>query len=353
MRVFQHIDVYHSQDGIGNDINGLHSVLHRNRIPSFIICRISDRTDEHVMDNFPFPLETFPSDMHILHYGGYGYPVREYMKLKGKKILRYHNMTPPQFFQPFLPIEQYNIFQFNYEKSLVETAFLADASDEIWSDSEYNRDCLLESYSGRDFQKFKVKPIFRKYRISETSKNRYEKTLIFTGRYSPNKKLEDCIYSIFFLRKIDPDFRFIFLGKRIPVFQKYSDFLHRISKELNLLNSVYFIESASDDFILKKMTGSSVYLSCSEHEGFGIPVIEAFGAGLPVIYSSIPALKEITKGAGAAVNKKRFELIAELIFEMHSNSEFRERTVHRQNIVAEYYNSLYESLEKSAESIFG
>ncbi|HNI97508.1 MAG TPA: hypothetical protein PL169_15665, partial [Leptospiraceae bacterium] len=80
---------------------------------------------------------------------------------------------------------------------------------------------------------------------------------------------------------------------------------------------------------------------------------EAFGAGLPVIYSSIPALKEITKGAGAAVNKKRFELIAELIFEMHSNSEFRERTVHRQNIVAEYYNSLYESLEKSAESIFG
>ncbi len=353
MRVFQHIDVFHSKDGIGNDITGLHTILQKNRIPSFIICRISDREDESVMDNFPFPLETFQSDIHILHYGGYGFPVRDFMKLKGRKILRYHNMTPPDFFRPFLSDEQYNIFQFNYEKSLVETAFLADAADEIWSDSAYNSACLQESYSGTDFRKFKVKPIFRKYRVSESNIKEPEKTVIFTGRYSPNKKLEDCIYTLYFLRKIDPDFKILFLGKRIPVFQKYSDFLHKICEECSLQDSVHFIESASDEFIMKKMAEAAVYLSCSEHEGFGIPVLEAFGAGLPVLYSSIPALKEITKGAGLAVHEKKYELTAELVFEMHSNSALRKKIINKQNITAKYYNSLYESLEVSAESLFG
>lgn len=352
MRVFQHIDVFHGQDGIGNDITGLHSILQKNRIPSFIICRITDRTDESVMDNFPFPLETRQSDIHILHYGGYGYPVRDFMKLKGRKILRYHNMTPPEFFQPFLVSEHYSIFQFNYEKSLVETAFLADASDEIWADSEYNRDCLLESYSGKDFLKFKVKPIFRRYRTAEPAKIRKEKTLIFTGRYSPNKKLEDCIYTLYFLKKIDSAFRMIFLGKKISVFQKYSDFLQSLLNELNLQDSVFFIESPSDEFIFKKMTQSFAYLSCSEHEGFGIPVLEAFGAGMPVIYRAVPALKEITRTAGLAFNGKKYELIAELTYELFSNSEFSGNTVNKQNLVINDYNSIYETLENSAESLF-
>ena len=328
-------------------------ILQKNRIPSFIICRISDRADESVMDNFPFSLETFHSDIHILHYGGYGFPVRDFMKLKGRKILRYHNMTPPDFFRPFLSSEQYGIFQFNYEKSLVETAFLSDAADEIWSDSEYNSACLQESYSGKDFQKFKVKPIFRKYRTSELNNSEPEKTVIFTGRYSPNKKLEDCIYVMHFLRKIDPDFKILFLGKRISVFQNYSDFLHKICEELSLRNSVYFIESSSDEFIMKKMAESAVYLSCSEHEGFGIPVLEAFGAGLPVMYSAIPALDEITKGAGLAVHKKKYEILAELVFEMYSNSALRKKIINKQNVTAKYYNSLYESLEASAASLFG
>ncbi|MEO6956762.1 MAG: glycosyltransferase family 1 protein [Antricoccus sp.] len=51
----------------------------------------------------------------------------------------------------------------------------------------------------------------------------------------------------------------------------------------------------------------------SRSEGFGIPLLEAFAAGTPVIHSDAPALVEVAGGAGLLVAREHPRLLAEAI----------------------------------------
>ncbi len=49
------------------------------------------------------------------------------------------------------------------------------------------------------------------------------------------------------------------------------------------------------------LRGASVLAMPSRAEGFGLPLIEAMAAGVPVVHSDVPALVEVAGGAGIAV----------------------------------------------------
>jgi glycosyltransferase involved in cell wall biosynthesis len=57
----------------------------------------------------------------------------------------------------------------------------------------------------------------------------------------------------------------------------------------------------------------SVFVSMSEHEGFGVPLLEAMAFGLPVIAFDAAAIRETLRGAGVLLVEKRPEVVAELI----------------------------------------
>ena len=51
-------------------------------------------------------------------------------------------------------------------------------------------------------------------------------------------------------------------------------------------------------------------LQVSLHEGFGLPVVEAFGHGTPVLCSAIPSLTEVAAGAALLVDPHDVDAIA-------------------------------------------
>lgn len=53
--------------------------------------------------------------------------------------------------------------------------------------------------------------------------------------------------------------------------------------------------------------GASIYIAPSHHEGFGIPLLEAFRTGCPVISSSGGALPEVANGAAVVMKSWRAE----------------------------------------------
>jgi glycosyltransferase involved in cell wall biosynthesis len=53
----------------------------------------------------------------------------------------------------------------------------------------------------------------------------------------------------------------------------------------------------SNDDLCALYSGASIYLAPSRHEGFGIPIIEAFACGCPVVCSSGGALPEVAGDA--------------------------------------------------------
>ena len=60
---------------------------------------------------------------------------------------------------------------------------------------------------------------------------------------------------------------------------------------------------------------ASVFVLPSLAEGFGLPVIEAFNFGTPVVHSDDPAVLEVSAGAGLAVARKPAESYAERLAE--------------------------------------
>ncbi|WP_268234438.1 glycosyltransferase family 4 protein [Mycetocola zhadangensis] len=80
----------------------------------------------------------------------------------------------------------------------------------------------------------------------------------------------------------------------------------------------------SDEDLAVVLDRASVFVYPSLQEGFGLPLIEAFSFGTPVVHSDDPALMEVAGGAGIAVErgKKGYgERLADAVSSVLSDSE--------------------------------
>lgn len=71
--------------------------------------------------------------------------------------------------------------------------------------------------------------------------------------------------------------------------------LRELSRRLGILERVHFLGTRDD---IPDILGiADIYVQPSIHEGFGIAVLEAMAAGIPVVASAIPGLSEVTGSA--------------------------------------------------------
>jgi glycosyltransferase involved in cell wall biosynthesis len=121
------------------------------------------------------------------------------------------------------------------------------------------------------------------------------------GRMAPNKAIEHVLMGLLVARSSgDPAATLEIVGK--PVIASYTHALHRFVAELGLQDAVIFRGHASDDDLAAAYERADVLVVASEHEGFGVPVIEAMSIGLPVVASSAGALPEIVGDAGTLID---------------------------------------------------
>jgi glycosyltransferase involved in cell wall biosynthesis len=107
------------------------------------------------------------------------------------------------------------------------------------------------------------------------------KKVIAVGRHVYEKGLDRLLY---IWKKIvikHPDWHLDIYGKSSDDF-----FLHKLTSDLNLTNSVSFYEPTND--IVTKYQENSIYLMTSRFEGFGMVLIEAMASGLPCIAYDCP-----------------------------------------------------------------
>lgn len=92
-----------------------------------------------------------------------------------------------------------------------------------------------------------------------------------------------------------------------------------LAKELHIENRVKFLGNRTDVADLQRY--ADVCVLSSNHEGFGLAVLEGMATGKPSIASDIPGLSEIVKGYGLLFRKGDFEELANLIQQLR-NPEF-------------------------------
>ena len=80
---------------------------------------------------------------------------------------------------------------------------------------------------------------------------------------------------------------------------KTEELLDRIERHEQLGRRLFVLRDATDADLNHAYTHASALILASEVEGFGLPIVEAFQYGLPVLCSDIPVFREIAEGRAA------------------------------------------------------
>lgn len=126
--------------------------------------------------------------------------------------------------------------------------------------------------------------------------NRGVKVILVVARLSPEKNVDLVIRA--FSKLI---FEFDFTGLKLVVVGsgKLNDTLHNLADELNVSKDIIWLGRRSDVFEIMKL--STVLVLASKFEGFGMVLLEAMDAGLPIIASNVSAIPEVVGNKGAGI----------------------------------------------------
>jgi glycosyltransferase involved in cell wall biosynthesis len=330
MKVNQLVPAFHTGDAIGDTASHLKSFLNSRGFSSEIYCLERDReleVESKLFTSFP---KLTPSDVTILHLALPSPLTQALIELPGEKILIYHNITPPEFFADFSQ-EMVNISRIGRQElsSLVPHISLALA------DSEFNCQELRQL----GFKATAVFPLFIDFSKYKKPMNRFVYDLfnderinvLFVGRIVPNKRIENLIKVIFYYKKyVSPLVRLIVVGKTQSL-PGYFQSLVGMADEFYLKpEEICFTGHIPDEEMYALYQASDVFLSLSEHEGFGLPFIESMVFDLPIIAYNSTAVPYTLGGAGILINSKRVDYITELVQIVALDKKLRERLLQGQ-----------------------
>ncbi len=276
-----------------------------------------------------YPKISSPSNILILHFSILSQVSKLAYYLPDKKILLYHNITPSHFFADYHPHLAGQCYHGRRElKTFKNRCELA------LGDSEFNRQ-ELESLG---FPQTGVLPIIIDFRKFDQPSDPLvphlypegRTTFLFVGRMVPNKRVEDIIKLFYcYHRYINPKSQLILVGE-YRGFERYYDSLKNLIAELSL-EDVHFTGHVEFEELIAYYKMADVYISMSEHEGFCVPILEAFYFQIPVVANNAAAVPYTMRGGGVLVNHKDFPLIAELIHHILSHSPLKEEIIAAQN----------------------
>ena len=224
----------------------------------------------------------------------------------GPKCLIYHNITPPEFVRENDPKLANQL-----EQGLKDLTQLSQSYKYSVGDSRYNADAL-GAHGFRhpgvlsicvDPQKWDHTPDPAVMARMQDGKINW----LFVGRIIPNKCQDDLIKAFDHYVKMDPRARLVIVGGYSPE----DPYLRHILKMINdrrLRSKVVVTGKVSDAELQAYYRTAHLYCSMSEHEGFGVPLIEAMWFDVPVLAYKSSAVTE-TMGCGGLLFSSKDDLV--------------------------------------------
>jgi len=323
-------------DAISNEMMEIRSALRQQGLRSEIFVRFHDpRMARHAHDYREYRRFSRPDNVVIFHFS-IGSPVSKlFFRIPDRKIMIYHNITPHTFF-----LDHHRILARECYKGRLELNLFKDKADLALGDSEFNRRELEQAGYPQtgilplllDLTRFDQPgdPVVQK--VFDEPKT----TLLFVGRVIPNKKFEDVIKCFYFYQtRFDPESRLILAGDHRGM-ERYWAGLQGLVGDLGL-RDVYFTGHIRFAELVAYYNLADVYLSMSEHEGFGVPLLEAFHLGLPVVAYAAGAVEETMNGGGILIREKDLFRTAGLLDVLRQNPPRRQAVIEAQRAALKRY----------------
>ncbi len=328
IEINQFLPVLHYGDAIGQEAISIKEFFIKKGFKSEIYTFSTDKQVEGMAKNIREYEDR--DDIKIYHYAIPSELTDFFLKAKGLKVLRYHNITPYKFFYK----SRKDLFRIGYygRKELIK---LKSAIHVGVGDSEYNRKELEEIGYPNTFS-FPLMinfPSYKKKRIKMIEKLFLDGkfNIFFAGRIVPNKKIEDLIKIFFYFKKyVHQNSRLIISGNTRADKRYYYALLDYRNYFFLTEKDVVFTGHIPYDEFLTLYQISDVFMTMSEHEGFCLPLVEAMIYNLPIVAYKSTAIPYTLDGAGVMVKNKNPALVGELLFELKNNEKFREKVLSSQ-----------------------
>ncbi len=223
-------------------------------------------------------------------------------QFRGPRCLIYHNITPPDLVRDHSPELAAQLRQ--GLDDLPELATLFPVSAGV---SQFNgRELAGHGFASPEIMPICVDPA--RWNIPAALPVMFEfqdgrTNILFVGRVVANKCQHDLIRAFAFLRRFDPTARLLLVGgfdEREPYYQE----LVRLIDGLGLRGDVFFAGKVDDAHLHAYYRVAHLYWSMSEHEGFGVPFIEAMWFDVPVLAYASSAVPETLGEAGVLFTDK-------------------------------------------------
>jgi L-malate glycosyltransferase len=313
VRIHQWVPAAHRGDAIGDSARTVRAMLREAGHDSEIFAMTID--DDLRGDVLPYAdAAASEGDVTIFHFALPSPMTEAFARLKGARVLQYHNITPAAFFAPY----DANLFRLA-ALGRQELATLAGRVDLALGDSDFNR----QELEALGFHPTAVMPIaVNTERITDAPpRPALERILrdgliniLFVGRIVPNKRIEDHVrLAEMYKRYIDSYYRFIFVGRYDGIPRYYAQIRALIAQYEMLPDRFWFTGPVPDEDLAAFYRWSDAYVSLSEHEGFCVPLVEAMAADVPVVAYAAGAVPETLGGAGLLFEPKDLEVAAELL----------------------------------------
>ena len=313
MKIHQWVPAAHRGDAIGDSARAVRAMLRAMGHDSEIFALTID--EDMRGEALPFlDAAATGGDVTILHFALPSPMTEAFARLRGARVLQYHNITPAAFFAPDDP----GLFRLA-ALGRQELATLAGRVDLALGDSDFNR----QELEALGFPRTGVMPIAVDIGRLTGAPPRpaLERILadgliniLFVGRIVPNKRIEDHIrLAEMYKRYVDSYYRFIFVG-RYDGLPRYYDQVRALIAQYEMLpDRFWFTGPVPDEDLAAFYRWSDAYVSLSEHEGFCVPLVEAMAADVPIVAYAAGAVPETLGGAGLLFAPKDLEIAAELV----------------------------------------
>jgi glycosyltransferase involved in cell wall biosynthesis len=321
---------FSSGDAIGNQMSRMRTLFREWGYDSQVYAPMRD---QRIPDAGlpPSDYSSDPDNVLVYHYSAYSSLNDLVLGLPDKVVFYYHNVTPPDFFRLYDPDLAARLARGRREAARFRDCFRA------WTVSEYNAQDMLEM----GFKHVTVTPLFIYVDelLSAAQSNgarqiaeRYADgwvNWLFVGRLAPNKRQDDIIRAfVYYHRNVNPHSRLFLVGSDagLPAYR----FELEVMAARTVPEHIHLPGAVSFEALAGYYRAASVFVSMSEHEGFGIPLVEAMNFDIPIVAFKAAAVPGTLGGAGVLVNDKHYDVIAEMVDFLTRDQYLRGRIVQKQ-----------------------
>ena len=255
--------------------------------------------------------------------------------LPAPKVLIYHNITPPDLLRSTPMISQYA------ELGRRQLAQLRPLVTAALADSDYT--CIeLErlGFDGVATCTLLFDPAeLRAKAARQVCRRRTDAfTVLFVGRVAESKGQDDLIAAFAaFSRAFAGPSRLVIVGRHNGAGDPYYETLRDNIAANHLVNQVTLTGLVDGDELHAWYCAADLYVSLSRHEGFGVPLVEAFAYGVPVLAAPSGAVPYILGGAAGLLHDASPRAVSRQMLALAENPELRADQVRRQSAVLDEF----------------